>query len=138
MDGEKLYLFINLKNLSSKPVIVSAKNVSVTQKLGNLRLFVFDYGKWIKEKKKLKDYYSFRVDLNSTNLTMADNLEKIREEIGNLGAMYLKKNTVAPKSSIEGLIAVETLSLSSDKAYYAVTVNLNEDTHKFRILRAKE
>ena len=93
---------------------------------------------WEYRKNKRAFFENGEVFNSSTNLTMAENLEKIREEIRNLGAMYFKKNTVAPKSSIEGLIAVETLSLSSDKAYYAVTVSLNEDTHKFRILRIKE
>ena len=135
LDDEKLYFLINFKNLSPKPVIVSAKNISVTQ--SNLPLFVLDYGTWMKEKKKLKDYYSFRQALHYT-LTRAEKLEKIKEEIKSLGTMYLKKNTVAPNSSIEGLIAVETLSLSSEKAYYTVTIRLNKDTHKFRVLRTKE
>ena len=61
--------------------------------------------------------------------------ERMNRRVKELKSTILKKNTVEPKSSVKGLVAVETPPLKADKIYYTVPVNFAGDTHKFRIER---
>lgn len=137
-DKAKMYLFFQFKNLSSKPVTISVKNVSVTRKEDNKTLRVLDYSSL--------EWDAIRIELDAgTHQRMYGNIPSIAEELfvlewkkahDPLKKSILRKNTLQPNESVKGVVIIETYKLTPGiNKNYIITVNLLKETHTFHLLR---
>ena len=143
-DKAKMYLFLQLKNLSSKPVTAGAENISVVRKEDNKALKVLSYDDLDAEADMIElnenAHRRGRALLRSRppRPSVAETLfvydwRRARDPLKN---SFLRKHTLQPNESVKGLVIAETFKLGAKAGKnYTVTVSLFKDAHAFHLLR---